>query len=83
MHTRQHDRSFLRPTPTASRFANYLVQALQQIGHGSLHPSRALYFLESHRPIGLCGLDREIPKILTMWHMKHSHVADVSIPGAL
>ena len=43
---------------------------------------RAFRFLLPHQPIGLCSYGREISKILTMWHMKHSHVADVSTPAA-
>jgi hypothetical protein len=39
---------------------------------------RAFYFLVPHQPSGECGLQREISKRLTMWHMKHTHVADVS-----
>ena len=30
-----------------------------------------------------CGLGREISNTLTMWHMKHIHVADVPTPAAL
>ena len=37
--TQQCNRPFLRPTPTASGFATYSVPALQQVEHGSLHPS--------------------------------------------
>jgi hypothetical protein len=38
---------------------------------------RAFYFLESHQPIGECGLGRVISKRLTMWHMRSS--PDVSV----
>jgi hypothetical protein len=36
--TLQHDRRFLRPTPTP-RFTNCSVSALRQVEHGSSHPS--------------------------------------------
>src|SRR5215216_2231167 len=39
VHTRQCYRLSPRPTPTASRFAICSVPALQQVEHGSLHPS--------------------------------------------
>jgi hypothetical protein len=47
---------------------------------------RAFRFLVPHQPIGLCSYGREygreISKRLTMWHMKHIHVADVSTRAA-
>jgi hypothetical protein len=44
--------------------------------------TRAFYFFMPHQPIGECSLGREISKRLTMWHMKHIHVADVSTLAA-
>jgi hypothetical protein len=38
------------PPPTASRFANCSVPALQQVQHGVYN--RAFYFLVPHQPIG-------------------------------
>jgi hypothetical protein len=70
------------PPPTVSQFVNCSVPALQQIEHGSLLYIRAFRFLVPHQPIGLCSYGREISKILTMWHMKHIHVADVSTLAA-
>ena len=37
--TQHHDGPSSRPTPATPRFANCSVPALQQVEHGSLHPS--------------------------------------------
>jgi len=42
----------------------------------------AFCVLVSHHQISLCCLGKENSKGLTMWHMKHIHVADVSTPAA-
>jgi hypothetical protein len=44
---------------------------------------RAFCFVVSHQQSGLCGLGKEIFRRMTMWHMNHVHVADVSTPAAL
>ena len=68
------------PPPPPLDSPTSLCQPCSKSNMGVYTP--AFYFLVSHQPIGQCSLRREISKRLTMWHMNHSHVADVSALAA-